>query len=596
MSFGDMRKNFSHRAALTVFPADARLRLFHPMPHRLCVTLLFFCFIALSIQAADPAMQEWKDIKGGAFKGEPVETMGPLVLFRTGGTTSKFMPMRALSAEDCVRFYQATAGRPPRAAKWTDAQGKASSELIGRLMRVENGKFKPVDLEKLPEPELFIVLFRSRQSGGSWRLFDNLAPFLSRIQRVYPGRVASVVMSTWDSGFDAKALPSNRAWNIVDPKKQSDMKLLSRFVPGGGFVMMLMTREGVPLFGGPANEVVDLMRFVDGVSDMLWQLNPANPRTARDRAHYLGAVRPREFAQGRADPLLLADMFRLEGLRQNGIARIEAKLAVAADGTVGAVELLPESAMPAAVKAPIAEAIRKMGFFVPAIENGVPVPGSYTYSVKVGPADKQLAADAAWINGEARLELPFKSWLVLKAIHVPEQSFSKVASVGVDGTLMMQAVKAGTGKGISRASQVNSFNSDWFDDLGGAGTVRPTAGEKLTIDGNKLTWKKMSPEDGLVDFMDGAGNGDLDYCVGYAWTEIDVASDTDAWLGIGSDDGMRLWLNGEMVVDQWIDRPSRLDDDVVPLRLKKGKNPFLLKIQNVKGQWSFTARLRVRGT
>ena len=52
-------------------------------------------------------------------------------------------------------------------------------------------------------------------------------------------------MSTWDSGFDAKALPSNRAWNIVDPKKQSDMKHLSRFVPGGGFVMMLMTREGV---------------------------------------------------------------------------------------------------------------------------------------------------------------------------------------------------------------------------------------------------------------------------------------------------------------------------------------------------------------
>ena len=566
------------------------------MSHRLYITLFFSCIIALSCRAADPATQEWKDISGGNFKGEPVEAMGPLLLFRTGGTTSKFLPMRAMSREDCLRFYEATAGRPLRAAKWTDAQGKASSEFIGRLMRVESGKLKPVDLEKLPEPELFIVLFRSRQGGGSWRLFDNLAPFLGRIQRVYPGRVASVVMSTWDSGFDATALPPNRAWNIVDPKKQSDMKLMSRFAPGGGFVMMLMSREGVPLFGGPANDVGDLMRFVDGVSNMLWQLNPANPRTARDRAHYLGAVRPREFAQGQADPLLLADMFRLEGLRQNGIARIEAKLAVAADGTVGVVELLPESEMPAAVKAPIAEAIRKMGFFAPAIENGVPVPGSYHYSVKVGPADKQLAADAAWINGEARVDLPIKSWLVLKAIRVPEQSFSKVASVGANGTLMMEAVRAGTGKGISKASQANSFSSDWFDDTGGAGTVRPAAGEKLTIDGTKLTWKKMAPEDGLVDFMDGAGNGDLDYSVGYAWTEIDVANDTDAWLGIGSDDGMKLWLNGEMVVDRWVDRPSRLDDDVVPLRLKKGKNQFLLKIQNVKGQWSFTARLRVRGT
>jgi hypothetical protein len=59
---------------------------------------------------------------------------------------------------------------------------------------------------------------------------------------------------------------------------------------------------------------------------------------------------------------------------------------------------------------------------------------------------------------------------------------------------------------------------------------------------------------------------------------------------------MKLWLNGEIIVDQWVQRPSRLDDDVVPMRLKQGKNQFLLKIQNMKGQWSFTARLRVRGT
>ena len=564
-----------------------------PRRFAMLVPILLIAFVRAP--AADAPVAEWKDTKGATFKGEPVEAMGPLVLFRTGGTTSKFMPMRTLSPEDCVRFYQATAGRAARAATWSEARGKASSEFIGRLLRVEGGKLKPVDLTKLPEPELLIVLFRSRQGGGSWRLFDNLTPFLNRIQRVYPGRVATMVMSTWDVGFDAAALPGSRNWNVVDPKKQNDMKLLSRFIPGGGFVMMLMTREGVPLFGGPANDVVDLMHFVDGVSNMLWQLNPANPRTVRDRAHYLGAVRPVEFAQGKAAPVLLADMFRTEGLRQNGIARIEAKIAVAADGTVSGVELLPESEMPAPARAPITEAMRKLAFFVPAIENGVGVPSTYTYAVKVGPADKQLAADAAWINGEARAELPLKSWLVLKAIRVPEQAFSKVASVGTDGTLMMQAVTAGTGKGISKASQENSFNSDWFADLGGAGSVRPAAGEKLTIDGTKLTWKKLNAEDGLVDFMDGASSGDLDYCIGYAWTEIEVSADTDAWLGIGSDDGMKLWLNGEIVVDQWVQRPSRLDDDVVPLRLKKGKNQFLLKIQNMKGQWSFTARLRVRG-
>ncbi len=55
------------------------------------------------------------------------------------------------------------------------------------------------------------------------------------------------------------------------------------------------------------------------------------------------------------------------------------------------------------------------------------------------------------------------------------------------------------------------------------------------------------------------------------------------------------WLNGELVNDSWVERTSRLDDVVVPLRLKQGKNHFLIKIQNVKGHWSFTCRLRVRG-
>lgn len=74
-----------------------------------------------------------------------------------------------------------------------------------------------------------------------------------------------------------------------------------------------------------------------------------------------------------------------------------------------------------------------------------------------------------------------------------------------------------------------------------------------------------------------------------------MTEDRDAWLGIGSDDGVKVWVNGELVNDQWIRRISRLDDDVIPLKLRKGKNPILIKIQNMQGHWSFTARLRVKG-
>ena len=125
--------------------------------------------------------------------------------------------------------------------------------------------------------------------------------------------------------------------------------------------------------------------------------------------------------------------------------------------------------------------------------------------------------------------------------------------------------------------------------------MRPHEGETQEVDGIPLKWRKMKAQDGLVDFLGSADYDSHNYCVGYAWTEVEVSIDTDAWLGIGSDDGLKIWLNGELVADHWTERTSKLDDVIVPLRLHAGKNQFLIKIQNVKGRWSFTGRLRVRG-
>ncbi|WP_414662322.1 PA14 domain-containing protein [Horticoccus sp. 23ND18S-11] len=541
---------------------------------------------------AAAATAEWKDTKGGTFRGEPVEALGPLAVFRTGGTTSKFLPMRALSPEDCVRFHAATAGRPPRAERWSEAQGEATRELVGRLLRTDNRQAGPVDLSALPEPELLIAVFVGPRTQGSWQVFDNLAPFVARVQRVFPGRVATVVVSSRTANGETRTLPVGRAWYVVDPKKQLDLKVLTRFGAGEEVVMILMTRDGVPLFGTAASTVVDVMKFVDGASDLLWHLNPANPRNAQDRAHYLRAVRPVQFAAGRSEPVLLTEPFRMEALRQRGVERVDATIDVAADGSVAQVALLPTSILPSPLVAPIGEALRRSGFFLPAIEQGNAVASRYDYALKIPPVDAQLAADGAWVKGEARVDVPIASWLVLKPVHVPEQVFSTVDRVGEDGTVMLKAVTAGSSNKVSTASQMNAFNTDWFTEAGAA-SVRPAAGDKQEIDGTKLVWKKVTPNNGLVDFLGNAGN--LDFCVGYAWTEFEVPEDTDGWLGIGSDDGLKVWLNGELVNDKWQRRTSRLDDDVVPLRLKKGKNQFLIKIQNAMGLWSFTCRLRVRG-
>ena len=566
-----------------------------PMLPRASLTLMLLC--SLGALDAAPETPQWKDRKGSTFRGEPVETMGPFAMFRTGPLSSRFLPLRVLSAEDCVRFHQAIAGRPPRAERWQAARGQASSEFVGRLLRSENRQLRPVDFSAVPEPELLIMLFggrRNPESAPPNYLLDNLSPFIGRVQRVYPGRVATIVWATPQANLNLKGLPNARTWLVADPDKQSAMKTVARFASGQGFTMVLMTREGVPLFGSPANDVVEVMKFVDGVSDLLWQLNPANPQSARDRAHYLRAIRPVEFAAAATAPVLLANPLRVEPLRQRGVAQIEARVEVGADGVVTRVELLPASRVPAPIAAPIAEALRKGAFLLPAIDQGVAVAGTYHYSLKIDPVDPKLAADTAWLNGEARVDVPIKSWLLLKAIKVPEQVFSTIDRIGEDGTIMLKAVTAGNSKKVSSTSQLNAFNSDWFEASGPA-NVRPIAGQKQEVDGEKYTWKKMRPEDGLVDFLDGASRGSHDFCVGYAWAEVESPTDTEAWLGIGSDDGLKVWLNGEIVNDRWVERTSRLDDDVVPLRLKQGMNHFLIKIQNIKGHWSFTCRLRVRG-
>jgi hypothetical protein len=375
------------------------------------------------------------------------------------------------------------------------------------------------------------------------------------------------------------------------------MKHVGRFVPGSGFVAMMMTREGVPLIGAAVNDDFEVMKFVDSASAILWELNPVNPRTWRDRAHYLRAVRPAEFATGAAPPMVLADPFRADVLRQRGVSRIDLHLEVDSEGDVQRVTMRPSAEMPVAFAAPLGEAIGRSGLVLPGIDKGWPTAGECDYTFVVPPPlETQLAADAAWVNGEARVDVPFTSWLVLKPIRLSEQAFSTILGVGADGITRMSAVTAGTDPSkISTRTQLNAFNSDWFSEKGGAASVSPSEGERVDIDGEKLAWKRMKPYDGLVDFLGSADYNSHNYCVGYAWTEVEVPAETEAWLGFGSDDGAKVWVNGELVNDHWVQRTSRIDDDVVPLRLKAGKNQFLVKIQNIKGRWSFTARLRVRG-
>ena len=76
----------------------------------------------------------------------------------------------------------------------------------------------------------------------------------------------------------------------------------------------------------------------------------------------------------------------------------------------------------------------------------------------------------------------------------------------------------------------------------------------------------------------------------YGLIHVLSPDDRKAWLLLGSDDGVRVWVNGEIVHTNPVYRAAAPDLDVVPVRLKKGWNKVLLKVLQGAGGWGFYVR------
>ncbi len=78
----------------------------------------------------------------------------------------------------------------------------------------------------------------------------------------------------------------------------------------------------------------------------------------------------------------------------------------------------------------------------------------------------------------------------------------------------------------------------------------------------------------------------------YLATWIDSPDDQDAALLLGSEDGVKVWLGGELVHEKLVRRPARLGDDRVPLRLKAGSNLLMVKLEQISAGGALVAAIR----
>lgn len=353
----------------------------HMILHRLLSVL------ALTSAVLAPAkIEEWKDPQGNTFKAEPVDALGPFALFRTPTGAGRRLPWRALSPADCVRFDEQAGSKPKIAPHWADATGQLTGRLRGTLREFAGVSLVQADLTNRPEPQLLIVFYVENSASGSWDMINrSIAPYQALLAR-HPGEAAGIqygvnhgAQEHSDMGLRAKV-----PWLLVDYDEQRRVPALFRVSPGRSeFALYLFSREGVPIIAASNPDEAATKAFFVDAEALLELLHSGNPLSWPDRAHYLKAVQAARHGQDRAGPILVGDPLVPKGLKERGIFRVEAKIEVGVDGKATAVTLKEDASIPAAMAPALVKALQRSAVFVPAVDHGQFVAGTYDYLIEV---------------------------------------------------------------------------------------------------------------------------------------------------------------------------------------------------------------------
>ena len=106
----------------------------------------------------------------------------------------------------------------------------------------------------------------------------------------------------------------------------------------------------------------------------------------------------------------------------------------------------------------------------------------------------------------------------------------------------------------------------------------------------EVRWQKIEVPSGLVT-SEGKFFDQNDDIVLYATCEVESPEARKAVALLGTDDGVKLWVNGKLAHTHRIDRVLTPDEDRVEISLEKGRNRILLKVDQGGGPWGFAFRI-----
>jgi pimeloyl-ACP methyl ester carboxylesterase len=140
------------------------------------------------------------------------------------------------------------------------------------------------------------------------------------------------------------------------------------------------------------------------------------------------------------------------------------------------------------------------------------------------------------------------------------------------------------------------LDTDYLAVSGREATVRPKPNmAHKRQDGSTVKWQTHTSFGDVVDFS-GPFPGSLkENVVAYAYTTIQRAAAGKAVLSVGSDEGIRIWLNGKLVHEKREARPLTPDEDQIEVQMSAGENALLVKVEQSWGPWTFCLRVLEAG-
>lgn len=119
--------------------------------------------------------------------------------------------------------------------------------------------------------------------------------------------------------------------------------------------------------------------------------------------------------------------------------------------------------------------------------------------------------------------------------------------------------------------------------------VDPSA--KYQAGGKEVTWAPYTTQSptGSIDL--GAIFGASDNSTAYGLAKVTVPAEIDAIVKSGSDDGIKIWVNGKAVHENNVNRGALIDQDQAPIHLVAGENTILVQVTQGGGGWIGYVRL-----